>query len=117
MSPGNRLVARATPTQYHNPWTAMQRRQFICTTLAALPMAAVAGPSVSVAETGQGFKASAGEGRRHGHILLKGVNQNILDVKVSGHDTNGALAIFEQTSLSPGRGTPLHVHPGQDEIF
>ena len=41
----------------------------------------------------------------------------MLDVKISGSDTNGNLAIFEQTSLSKGRGTPLHVHLGQDEIF
>lgn len=40
-----------------------------------------------------------------------------MDVKVSGSDTDGDLAIFEQTSLSQGRGTPLHVHPLQDEIF
>jgi quercetin dioxygenase-like cupin family protein len=45
------------------------------------------------------------------------VNANILDVKISGKDTEGALAIFEQTSISPGRGTPLHVHPSQDEVF
>jgi quercetin dioxygenase-like cupin family protein len=25
--------------------------------------------------------------------------------------------MFEQTSFSQGRGTPLHVHPSQDEIF
>jgi quercetin dioxygenase-like cupin family protein len=48
---------------------------------------------------------------------LKGVNSNILDVKVSGSDTDGDLAIFEQTSLSQGRGTPLHVHHFQDEVF
>ena len=66
---------------------------------------------------GKGFKIKSGEGRYHGNIKLKGVNQNILDVKVSGKDTDGDLAIFEQTSLSPGRGTPLHVHPKQDEIF
>ncbi|CAG5069006.1 hypothetical protein DYBT9623_01740 [Dyadobacter sp. CECT 9623] len=63
------------------------------------------------------FKTKAGEGRKHGHIQLKGVNANVLDVKVSGSDTNGGFAIFEQTSLSEGRGTPLHVHPGQDEVF
>lgn len=63
------------------------------------------------------FKAAAGEGRKHGHIRLKGVNRNILDVKISGTDTDGGIAIFEQTSLSQGRGTPLHVHPSQDEIF
>lgn len=63
------------------------------------------------------FKAAAGEGRIHGHLRLKGVNSNIIDVKISGSDTEGDLAVFEQTSLSPGRGTPLHVHPFQDEIF
>ena len=68
-------------------------------------------------EPKKGFKVSNDEGRYHGHIQLKGVNSNILDVKVSGKDTNGSLAIFEQTSLSPKRGTPLHVHPNQDEVF
>ena len=65
----------------------------------------------------KGFKINAGEGRIHGHIKLKGVNSNVLDVKISGSDTGGDLAVFEQTSLSPGKGTPLHVHPLQDEIF
>ncbi len=64
-----------------------------------------------------GFKINSGEGRIHGHIKLKGVNSNILDVKVSGSDTNGELAIFEQTSLSQGKGTPLHIHNSQDEVF
>lgn len=64
-----------------------------------------------------GFKISSGEGRIHGHIKLKGVNSHILDIKVSGSDTNGELAIFEQTSLSQGKGTPLHIHNSQDEVF
>ena len=59
----------------------------------------------------------AGEGRIHGHITLKGVNSNIMDVKLSGSDTDKDLAIFEQTSLTPGKGTPLHVHHFQDEMF
>ena len=67
--------------------------------------------------TDKGFKVKAGEGRIHGHIKLKGVNSNILDVKVSGKDTDGGFAVFEQTSTSQGRGTPLHVHHFQDEIF
>ena len=66
---------------------------------------------------GKGIKIPKGEGRLHGHIRLKGVNSNVLDVKVSGSDTEGGLAVFEQTSLSQGRGTPLHVHPFQDEMF
>ncbi len=67
--------------------------------------------------TENGFKINAGEGRIHGHIILKGVNSNLIDIKVSGNDTNGDLAVFEQTSLSQGKGTPLHVHDSQDEIF
>lgn len=63
------------------------------------------------------FVAKAGEGRYHGHIQLSGVNVNIQDVKVSGKDTDGDFAMFEQTGLSPGRGVPLHIHPAQDEIF
>lgn len=65
----------------------------------------------------KGFKVKAGEGRFYGHIKIKGVNSNILDLKISGKDTEGALAIFEQISLSQGHGTPLHIHPSQDEIF
>ena len=95
----------------------MKRRTFLGTTLSAAPLAAGAYPSTGPARDAGGFKVAAGEGRRHGHIQLKGVNANILDVKVSGKDTGGALAVFEQTSRSPGRGTPLHVHPSQDEIF
>lgn len=66
---------------------------------------------------GRGFKIAAGEGRRHGHMRLRGVNANILDLKVSGQDTAGGLAVFEQISLSPRRGTPLHVHRRQNEVF
>ena len=65
----------------------------------------------------KGFKIAAGEGRIHGHIKLKGVNANILDLKISGKDTNGGMSIFEQTSISQGKGTPLHVHHFQNEVF
>lgn len=95
----------------------MQRRRFLYTTLASLPCLAMGQGQHAGSQLKKGFKSSAGEGRRHGHMQLKGVNANILDVKVSGHDTNGGLAIFEQTSLSPGRGTPLHLHYAQDEVF
>jgi quercetin dioxygenase-like cupin family protein len=97
----------------------MKRNKFISTilTAAAIPLTAYTQTKKNIQGQGKAFKIKAGEGRIHGHIQLKGVNSNIIDVKISGQDTNGALLIFEQTSLSQGKGTPLHVHPLQDEIF
>ncbi len=97
----------------------MERTKFIASIIGILTM-----PFLTFAEIknkftreGKGFKVKDGEGRFHGHIKLKGVNSNVLDVKISGKDTDGGLAIFQQTSLSQGRGTPLHIHPFQDEVF
>jgi len=95
----------------------MKRRSFIKISLIAAPVATIAQRQSSTDRSPNGFVTRAGEGRYHGHIQLKGVNANILDVKVSGKDTNGDMAIFEQTSLSPKRGTPLHIHFKQDEVF
>ena len=97
----------------------MKRNKFIATVLvgAAAPFTAFAQNKKSNIRAAKGFKINAGEGRLHGHIKLKEVNQNILDVKISGSDTDGGFAMFEQTSLSPGKGTPLHVHHLQDEVF
>lgn len=97
----------------------MKRNKFIAAivSLAATPVISIAQARKSSPRKNEGFKIEAGEGRIHGHIKLKGVNSNVLDVKISGTDTDGELAIFEQTSLSPGKGTPLHIHHAQDEIF
>lgn len=96
----------------------MKRGKFIRAALSVLPVTFFANPKTDLLiREGRGFKINSGEGRIHGHIKLKGVNSNILDVKVSGKDTDGDLAIFEQTSLSQGKGTPLHIHHLQDEIF
>ncbi|MGB5379012.1 cupin domain-containing protein [Muriicola sp.] len=97
----------------------MKRNQFMgaVAVVASFPFLSFTSIEKQTIRAEKGFKIPAGEGRLHGHIRLKGVNSNILDVKVSGSDTNGDLAIFEQTSLSPGKGTPLHVHHYQDEVF
>lgn len=97
----------------------MKRNKFIAAiiTLATAPFIAIAQRKNIFLRKDEGFKIQAGEGRIHGHIKLKGVNSNVLDVKISGSDTDGDLAIFEQTSLSQGKGTPLHLHHNQDEIF
>ncbi|MEO5890422.1 MAG: cupin domain-containing protein [Ferruginibacter sp.] len=97
----------------------MKRNKFLLSFLTAIisPVAGWSRTEKKSDRAGKGFKIAAGEGRIHGHIQLKGVNKNVLDVKISGADTDGDLAIFEQTSLSQGKGTPLHIHPLQDEIF
>lgn len=97
----------------------MQRKNFLtaATLLLAIPGQLLAGARKQFTKISNPFKVANGEGRKHGHIQLKGVNHNILDVKISGTDTDGGIAIFEQTSLSQGRGTPLHLHTSQDEIF
>lgn len=97
----------------------MKRNKFILSliTLAAAPTFLFSQMQKGLHRIGKGFKINSGEGRIHGHIKLKGVNANIIDVKVSGSDTEGALAVFEQTSISQGKGTPLHIHNSQDEIF
>ncbi len=97
----------------------MKRKRFLGTMLAltAAPFAFGIQNQTGLTNNNKGFKINDGEGRIHGHLKLKGVNANILDLKVSGKDTNGDLAIFEQTSISQGRGTPLHIHPMQDEVF
>jgi quercetin dioxygenase-like cupin family protein len=97
----------------------MKRNKFIMSvvTIAAAPLITNAKNKSTISRATKGFKVNAGQGRIHGHIKLKGVNSNILDVKISGSDTDGGFAMFEQTSLSQGRGTPLHVHHFQDEVF
>jgi quercetin dioxygenase-like cupin family protein len=96
----------------------MNRNKFIAALLALLTSPTLAFSKFNnFIRKDKGFKIASGDGRIHGHIKLKGVNSNVLDVKISGTDTNGDLAIFEQTSLSQGKGTPLHIHHSQDEIF
>ena len=95
----------------------MKRGKFLLTALSVFPLTLFANKINLFSSSEKGFKIDAGTGRIHGHIQLKGVNSNILDLKVSGSDTDGGLAIFEQTSISPGKGTPLHLHHAQDEIF
>lgn len=65
----------------------------------------------------KGFKVKAGEARFGKHYKMKGVTLNTLDIKISTKDSDGDLAVFEQTGLTPNGGPPLHIHPFQDEWF
>lgn len=97
----------------------MERNKFITSvvTLVSAPLLSFARLPELFLRKNKGFKINAGEGRKYGHLQLKGVNANVIDIKVSGSDTEGGLAVFEQTSLSQGKGTPLHIHNNQDEYF
>jgi len=96
----------------------MQRRNFIIGALALYPMTILAKVKTKIAmRTVKGFKVNAGEARFGEHYKMKGVTVNTLDIKISSSDTDGDLAVFEQTGLTPKGGPPLHIHPFQDEWF
>ena len=96
----------------------MQRDRFLFGLGAILPIAWSTGIK---AWFGPGqrapFKVNAGEARSDKRFTMRGVTRNTLDVKVSGDDTEGALAVFEQTGHTPNGGPPLHIHLEQDEWF
>ncbi len=96
----------------------MNRRNFLCATITALPVAASARMNKSETKrTEKGFKVKSGDARFGTHYKMKGITTNILDLKISGKDSNNDLAVFEQTGLTPNGGPPLHIHPLQDEWF
>ena len=96
----------------------MKRRKFVLGALALFPLSLIAKiKSKIVMRTGKGFKVGSGEARFGEHYKMKGVTLNTLDIKISGEDTNGELAVFEQTGQTPNGGPPLHIHLFQDEWF
>lgn len=96
----------------------MKRKKFILSALALIPTLVFAKTQklFTIGRT-EGFKVNAGEARFGKHYKMKGVTLNVLDIKISGSDTENALAVFEQTGLTPNGGPPLHIHPFQDEWF
>jgi quercetin dioxygenase-like cupin family protein len=96
----------------------MKRGKFILTVLSLFPFTMLARIKTNLfMRTEKGFKVNAGEARFGQHFKMKGVTLNILDIKISGTDTENDLAVFEQTGLTPKGGPPLHIHPFQDEWF
>ena len=96
----------------------MKRRNFVLTALGIFPLTFLAQVKTQLTKrTKKGFRVNAGEARFGEHFKMKGVTTNILDIKISSSDTDGELAVFEQTGLSPNGGPPLHIHPFQDEWF
>ncbi len=95
----------------------MQRKEFLLTTLTALPALAIGQLSVSkrknLSET-EPFIVDTGRSRFGEKVLFLGVHPN--DLKISSKDTDGQLSVFEYTGLGKV-GPMLHVHLYQDEIF
>ncbi|SDD69298.1 cupin domain-containing protein [Niabella drilacis] len=96
----------------------MKCNYFISTVLGAIPLFTwLKTRGTNALQTTTGFKVPAGQARFGIHYKMKGVTLNMLDIKISGKDTNGGLAVFEQTSLTYKGGPPLHIHLNQDEWF
>lgn len=96
----------------------MKRKNFLLSLLASVPFANMAKSKIfSAPRTNKGFKVNAGKARFGQHFKMKGITENVLDVKISGKDSDNDLAVFEQTGLTPKGGPPLHLHPYQDEWF
>lgn len=97
----------------------MRRNHFLASLLliAVTPHKALAKNRSPFERPKKGIKIAKGEGRIHGNIRLGGPAPQIIDIKISGTDTDGDLAVFEQTILARGANVALHVHPDQDEVF
>jgi quercetin dioxygenase-like cupin family protein len=91
----------------------MQRRKFLTATLATTATAAMATTQTKTGTT-KPFVVKKGEARSGIHTPYRGINPN--DVKISGKDTNGQLAVFDYIGNEKA-GVSLHVHHEQDEIF
>jgi quercetin dioxygenase-like cupin family protein len=91
----------------------MQRRKFLTISTLALSTGLKAKATLEKNDS-HSFVVKSGEARFGVHTPFMGVNPN--DVKISGKDTNGQLAVFEYVGTQKV-GPSLHVHFEQDEIF
>jgi quercetin dioxygenase-like cupin family protein len=95
----------------------MQRKQFLISSLLALPAVTWANSSTSKSKTASSkapFVVDAGKSRFGEVVKFLGVHPN--DLKISAKDTGGQLSVFEYTGLGKV-GPMLHIHFEQDEIF
>ncbi|HYX10185.1 MAG TPA: cupin domain-containing protein, partial [Bacteroidales bacterium] len=96
----------------------MKREKFILISLVMIPLVSFAKLTTKImTRTNKGFKVNSGEARYGKHYKMKGVTLNVLDIKISSHDTDGDIAVFEQNGFTPKGGPPLHIHLYQDEFF
>ncbi|MFL9484158.1 cupin domain-containing protein [Chitinophagaceae bacterium LWZ2-11] len=92
----------------------MQRKKFLFSVFAATPLLVFPKLNLKVKSTEKPFKVDAGKARYGETVKFLGVHPN--DLKISGKDTDGQLAVFAYTGLAKV-GPALHLHYNQDEIF
>lgn len=93
----------------------MKRKQFLLTTLAAMPALAFGNTKAAGGRAQQPFIVRSGN-NRSGKTMMKFMGVHPNDVVISRKDTEGALSVFLFTGFG-NAGTPLHVHFKQDEFF
>ena len=92
----------------------MKRKQFLLTTITALPALAFARMAPFTTNTKTPFVVRAGKSRFGEPMKYRGVHPN--DVIISKKDTNNALSLFAFTGYAKV-GPSLHMHLRQDEFF
>ena len=92
----------------------MQRKKFIATTLAALPLLALSQLNIRSRTSTKPFVVRAGKSRSGISMKYKGKHPN--DVIIAKKDTDDALSVFLFTGYDKV-GPTLHVHYHQDELF
>lgn len=93
----------------------MKRKQFLLNTLMAVPALALSGSASGADITRKPFVVPEGK-NRSGNPMMKFMGMHPNDVIISKKDTGGALSVFLFTGHGVV-GTPLHIHPHQDEFF
>ena len=93
----------------------MKRKQFLLTTLAAMPACAFAKMPADADRTRRPFIVRSGN-NRSGEPMMKFMGLYPNDVVISKKDTDDNLSVFLFAGYK-GATTPLHVHFNQDEFF
>ena len=92
----------------------MERKKFISTTLAALPLIAFSQLKTGGQNSTNPFVVRAGQSRYGQPMKYKGKHPN--DIVISRKDTGNALSAFLFTGFGK-IGPSMHMHYNQDEFF
>lgn len=95
----------------------MKRSTFLLSALAFIPLNIFARIKKNIfMRIEKGYKVKADEARFGKRYKMKGIAPTVLDLKISGADTENDIAVMEVTGAI-NEGPPLHIHLFQDEWF